>query len=307
MAANGGRSTITLSMETTATAVTSRRAVGGASRRAVRELLRNRRAIFGLIVLALLLAATIMAPLMGLSDPTAHDTSRALTPPGAQFLLGSDSFGRDILSRVVHGSRISLLVGAGSIALAVLAGVPIGVVTGYYAGVVDAVFMRAMDGLLSFPPILIAIAMMAALGPDVRNVILTLGIVYMLVFARLARGSTLTVRQEDYVKAAVALGARHRRVMWSHILPNIAGPIIVQASASFSTAIVAEATLSFLGLGTSPPTPSWGLDLSDGRRYLERAPWLVIAPAMAMSISVLGINVLGDGIREALDPRLGEL
>jgi len=244
---------------------------------------------------------------MGLSDPTAQDTSRALTPPSAQYPLGSDSFGRDVLSRVVHGARISLLVGTCSIALALLAGVPIGLVSGYYTGIVDAVLMRAMDGLLSFPPILLAIAMMAALGPDVRNVILTLGIVYMPVFARLARASTLTVREEDYVKAAVTLGARHLRVMWSHILPNVAGPIIVQASASFSMAIIAEATLSFLGLGSSPPTPSWGLDLSDGRRYLEGAPWLVMAPAMAMTISVLGVNFLGDGIREALDPRLGEL
>jgi peptide/nickel transport system permease protein len=271
---------------------------------AMRQFLRDRRAVGGLIVLVLATCLAVLAPFLGLADPVQQHPAQAFAPPAQAYPLGSDSFGRDVLSRVIYGSRTSLAVGVGSIAVALGLGVPIGLLAGYRGGISDALSMRAMDGLLSFPPIVLAIVMMAALGPDVRNVVVTLGIVYTPVFARLARATTLSVREEDYVLAAQSVGVPGRRIALRHILPNVAGTLIVQASASFSIAIIAEATLSFLGLGTQPPTPSWGLDLSSGRPYIDSAPWLVIVPATAISVSVIGVNFLGDGLREALDPKL---
>lgn len=282
----------------------ARPAAARGRRGALQSLLRNRAALVSLGLLAALVGLAALAPLIAPADPVAQDVSSALLPPSGAHPLGTDSFGRDVLSRVIFGARTSLLVGGASVAVAVLLGVPLGLVAGYAGQVVDDLVMRVMDALLSFPPILLAIAIMAGLGPDSRNVVLALGLVYTPVFARLARGSTLSVKEEEYVQAARALGAGPVHLLLRHVLPNIASPLIVQASASFAVAIVAEATLSFLGLGTQPPYPSWGLDLNEGRRFLEQAYWLVLAPAAAISVSVLALSFFGDGLREALDPRL---
>lgn len=225
-------------------------------------------------------------------------------PPSGTHLFGTDSYGRDILSRVLYGARVSLLVSFSSVTFSLLLGTMFGVLAGYYAGWVDEIIMRTMDILLAFPAVLLAISIIAILGRGTQNAIIAIGIVYTPIFARVARSSVLQVRQLDYVQAAIAVGASQIRVMTRHLIPNSLAPIIVETSVSLGFAILSEAALSFLGLGTQPPNPSLGIMLSDGRAFISSAPWLAVFPGMMIMLAVLGFNLLGDGLRDILDPRL---
>jgi peptide/nickel transport system permease protein len=270
---------------------------------AKRQFTHNRAAMAGLVTLTVLVLASLLAPLLAPYDPVAIRLADKLQPPSSAHLLGTDYFGRDVLSRVLHGGRISLTVGVLVVAVAMMIGVPLALVAGFLGGRVDNLLMRLMDAFLTFPPLLLAVAIVGSLGPDIRNVMLALGIVNIPVFARLVRGSTLAVREDVFVTAARALGAGSLRIVFSHILPNVVAPIVVQMSVTFSGAIIAEASLSFLGLGAQPPLPSWGRDLSEARRYLEDASWLLTVPTAAIMIGVLSVNFIGDGLRDAMDPR----
>jgi len=272
-------------------------------RLALRVFRRNRLALAGLVVVVVLVGGAVAAPILTRADPVQTDLAQKLVPPGKAHLFGTDHFGRDMVSRLLYGARVSLAVGLTVIAISMALGLPLGLAAGYYGGTVDNVIMRVVDGLLTFPPILLAVAVMGTLGQELHNLMLALGLVYAPVFARLVRGSTLAVKEELYVSAAVAVGAPTGRIVLRHVLPNVLGPIVVQTTVSFSQAILAEASLSFLGLGTQPPTPSWGRDLNEARRFLADAPWLVIFPTLAIMASVLGLNSIGDGLRDALDPR----
>ena len=270
---------------------------------AIQQFTRNRAAMAGLVTLTLLVLASLLAPLVAPYDPVVIRLADKLQPPGASHLLGTDYFGRDVLSRVLYGGRVSLAVGVLVVAVAMAIGVPLALVAGFAGGRVDNLLMRLMDAFLTFPPLLLAVAIVGSLGPDIRNVMLALGVVNVPVFARLVRGSTLAVREDVFVTAAVALGASSLRIVLSHILPNVVAPILVQMSVTFSGAIIAEASLSFLGLGAQPPLASWGRDLSEARRYLEDGVWLLAAPTAAIMIGVLSVNFIGDGLRDARDPR----
>jgi ABC-type dipeptide/oligopeptide/nickel transport system permease subunit len=266
------------------------------------RLRRNRLALVGLTVLSLIILMAIFAPLVAPFDPIQQNRQAPLEPPNTTHFLGTDNFGRDVLSRTIHGSRPTLLIGLSTVLLAGVVGIPIGLTAGYRGGTVDSVLMRVMDAVLSFPSIILALALLATLGPSTRNVVIAIAIVYTPTFARLARGSTLAVREEDYVLAANSIGVPSPLLLARHILPNIAAPLLVQAAVNFATAIIAAATLSFLGLGTQPPMPDWGRDISVGRDFIRTAWWLIVSPAAAMSVTVLAINFLGDGLRDALDP-----
>ena len=270
---------------------------------AIRQFTRNRAAVAGLITLAVLVFVSLLAPLVAPYDPVAIRLAEKLQPPNRAHLLGTDYFGRDVLSRVLHGGRISLAVGVLVVTVAMAIGVPLALVAGFLGGRVDNLLMRLMDAFLTFPPLLLAVAIVGSLGPDIRNVMLALGIVNVPVFARLVRASALAVREDVFVTAARALGASPLRLVFSHILPNVVAPIVVQMSVTFSGAIIAEASLSFLGLGAQPPLASWGRDLSEARRYLEDGVWLLAAPTAAIMIGVLSVNFIGDGLRDATDPR----
>ncbi len=270
---------------------------------AMQQFTRNRAAMAGLVTLTVLVLASLLAPLVAPYDPVVIRLADKLQPPSPSHLLGTDYFGRDVLSRVLYGGRISLVVGVLVVAVAMAIGVPLALVAGFLGGRVDNLLMRLMDAFLTFPPLLLAVAIVGSLGPDIRNVMLALGIVNVPVFARLVRGSTLAVREDVFVMAAGALGASSLRIVFSHILPNVVAPIVVQMSVTFSGAIIAEASLSFLGLGAQPPLPSWGRDLSEARRYLEDGVWLLAAPTAAIMIGVLSVNFIGDGLRDATDPR----
>jgi peptide/nickel transport system permease protein len=272
-------------------------------RLAIRQFTRNRAAVAGLITLAVLVFVSLLAPLVAPYDPVAIRLAEKLQPPSRAHLLGTDYFGRDVLSRVLHGGRISLAVGVLVVTVAMAIGVPLALVAGFLGGRVDNLLMRLMDAFLTFPPLLLAVAIVGSLGPDIRNVMLALGIVNVPVFARLVRASALAVREDVFVTAARALGASPLRLVFSHILPNVVAPIVVQMSVTFSGAIIAEASLSFLGLGAQPPLASWGRDLSEARRYLEDGVWLLAAPTAAIMIGVLSVNFIGDGLRDATDPR----
>jgi peptide/nickel transport system permease protein len=250
-----------------------------------------------------LVVASVLAPLVSPYDPVKINLAEKLQPPNRVHLLGTDYFGRDVLSRVLYGGRISLTVGLLVVTVAALIGVPLALLAGFVGGRVDNLLMRLMDAFLTFPPLLLAVAIVGSLGPDIRNVMLALGIVNVPVFARLVRGSTLAVREDVFVMAARALGAGSLRIVFAHILPNVTAPIVVQMSVTFAGAIVAEASLSFLGLGAQPPFPSWGRDLNEARRYLEDGFWLIAAPTAAIMVGVLSVNFIGDGLRDAADPR----
>jgi peptide/nickel transport system permease protein len=288
-----------------------RRAIGSIERRQgtpVVELLhRMRRARFatlGIGVVACVVFLALFAGFLAPLDPIKLDLNISLEPPGPTHPLGTDDLGRDILSRVIYGARVSLLAGVVSVAIAFLGGVGLGVISGYWGGWVDNVIMRLMDSLLSFPAIVLALAIAAVIGAGLTNVMIAIGVVNTPIFARLARGQTLAVRELDYVGAARVLGACDLRIMRVHVLPNIAAPLIVQTSLSVAFAILAEASLSFLGFGVKPPEPSWGSMVSMGRGYLQQAPWIVFGPGAAIFITVMGFNFVGDAFRRALDPRL---
>jgi peptide/nickel transport system permease protein len=242
-------------------------------------------------------------PLIAPYDPLAMEMRDRLLPPSAAHLFGTDDFGRDILSRIIYGARISLQVGMIAVGIAGSIGITLGLVAGYFGGFIDGLIMRVMDVIFAFPAILLAITIMALLGPSTANVMIAIGIVYIPIFARIVRGTTLALKALDYVEAARACGSTAWRILWGHILPGTWGEITVQVTLSLAYAILAEAALSFLGLGTQPPEPSWGSMLSFGREWVREAPWFSFFPGLAIFITVLSLNLVGDGWRDALDPR----
>ena len=272
--------------------------------RAVVQMWRRRTSgVVGLLLVLFFIVLAAVAPWVAPHDPIAQPAERLL-PPDGTYWLGADEFGRDILSRLIYGARVSLQVGVISVGIALLLGGALGLVAGYYRGWLDSIIGRVVDIMFAFPTVILIIVLAGVLGPSISTAMLAIGIVYAPQFARIVRGPTLAVMQQQYVEGAHAIGARQFQVMWRYVLPNIAAPIIVQATLSFSTAILAEATLSFLGLGTQPPDPSWGAMLGTGRKFMELAPWVAIYPGLAIALAVLGWNLFGDALRDALDPRL---
>jgi peptide/nickel transport system permease protein len=269
----------------------------------LRRLARQPTALLGIVLVGTFLGLALTAPLVSPFDPTAQP-ARRLLPPGGRYLLGTDEFGRDVFSRIVHGARISLQVGIVSVGIALAVGGVLGLVSGYCLGIVDALTGRLVDVMFAFPSIILIIALSGVLGASLTTAMVAIGVVYSPIFARIVRAPTLAVVQQPYVEGARALGASVARIVSRHVVPNIAAPIIVQTTLSFSTAILSEATLSFLGLGTQPPDPSWGTMLSAGRRFMELAPWVAVYPGLAIALTVLGLNLVGDALRDALDPRL---
>ena len=258
----------------------------------------------GLALVAGFLLLAAGAPWLAPYDPIATDFATVLAPPSRAHPFGTDDIGRDILSRVVHGSRVSLQAGLFTVAVALVVGLPLGLAAGFVGGRADNLIMRAIEVILSFPTLVLALGITAILGPKLVHALFAIGIVFVPHFARLIRAQVLSVKEHDFVAAARALGASDLRLVRRHVLPNCLAPLLVQSSFSVSFAILTEAALSFLGLGTQPPTPSWGIMLATGRGYLEQAPWLGAFPGLAIFLTVLGFNLLGDGIRDALDPRL---
>jgi len=271
---------------------------------AMRRLRRQPLSIFSAILVTVLILTAIFGPLLAPYDPNAIDMSNRFGPPSLEHPFGTDDFGRDILSRVMVGARVSLMVGIIAVGLSATVGSFLGLLAGYTGRITDEIIMRAMDILFAFPAILLAIAIMAALGRGVGNAMIAIGIVYIPIFARIARGSVLSIREEEFVDAARATGSSDSRILFRHIFPNVLSPLIVEITLSLSFAILAEAALSFFGLGTQPPNPSWGRMLSEGRAYFQQSVWLAIFPGLAIMLTVLGFNLLGDGLRDALDPRL---
>ena len=258
----------------------------------------------GLIIIAALVLAAVLAPALAPQHPFQQDLAGGLGRPGLTHLLGQDHLGRDILSRLIHGSRISLMVGLITVGVSSIVGILLGALAGYFGGWTDEVIMRLTDILLAFPGLLLAIALMAVRGPGIPNVIIALSILGWVGYARLVRGQILALKQVEFVTAARALGAPSRRIIGRHLLPNILSPLLVEATFGMAAAILAEAGLSFLGLGTQPPNPSWGAMLNEGRRFLLEAPHLSLFPGLAIMVVVLAFNFLGDGLRDALDPTL---
>ena len=275
-------------------------------RRALRPLVRNRLVLAGLVLVIGLILIALLAGLIAPYDPIANNVRAALQPPSSYYYFGTDRFGRDIFSRVVHGSRLSLLVALVSVALSASVGVTLGLLSGYFRGWVDNVIGRVMDVFFSFPALLLAIGVAAMLGPGLNNAILAIAVVYAPLFGRVVRGPVLVERSREYVDAARVLGASSPRIIVRHVFPNVLSPLTVQATITFSHAILLEAYLSFLGLGTQPPFPSWGTMLQESRSFLETAPWMSIFPGIAIMLAVLAFNLLGDGIRDVLDPRSRE-
>ena len=265
---------------------------------------RNRLAVVGLVIVAGLLLAAVLAPFLAPHDPGLQDLAAKRTAPGARFLLGADEFGRDILSRIIYGTRVALLVGTVSVGIALALGLFFGIISGYVGGFVDSVISRALEILLAFPYLLLAIAVVSALGPGVLNTTLAVGIWAMPAFTRIVRASVLSLREMDYIQAARAMGAPTRAILLRHLLPNFLPTLIVYSTLYMANAILVEAALSFLGLGVQPPTASWGLMVATGRDFLLIAPHITTIPGLAIMLAVLGFNLLGDGLRDALDPRL---
>jgi peptide/nickel transport system permease protein len=271
--------------------------------RAWRRLLRRKSAVFGLVVIVLIVLAALLAPLIVPYDPTQQSWTSIRQPPSPEHWFGTDESGRDLLSRVVFGARASLLAGVVSISIALGLGVPIGLLAGYGGRWIDAVIGRITDAMLACPFLILAIALSAFLGPSLQNAMIAIGLTAAPIFVRLTRGQVMAVKVEDYVEAARAVGNPPVRIAVKHILPNIMPALIVQATISIATAIIAEASLSFLGLGQQPPAPSWGSMLNTAQRFLTNAPWMAVWPGLAIFFTVLSFNVLGDGLRDALDPR----
>src|SRR5215475_282081 len=266
------------------------------------RLVRRRATVIGLVLLALTAVVGALAPVIA-GDPLRMEVSARLTAPGAAHWFGTDDVGRDVWSRVVYGARLSLLVGAAVVLLAFAVGLVCGLAAGYWRRL-DNPVMRVMDGLMAFPAIILAIALMASLGPSVINVIVAIGVVYAPRVARIVRGSVLVIRETTYVEAARALGVPDLVIVARHVLPNCLSPVIVQGSFVFAAAVLTEAALSFLGVGVPPYVPSWGVILSEGRLYIQQAPWLVIYPGLAIMLTIFGLNLFGDGLRDLLDPKI---
>ena len=260
-------------------------------------------AMAGLAVVVLVIAVALLAPFIAPYDPTAQSYSTIRKPPTGAHLFGTDEVGRDILARIIYGARASLAAGLVSVAIAIGIGVPLGLLAGYLGGLVDGLISRLTDAMLACPFLILAIALAAFLGPSLTNAMIAIGITATPIFIRLTRGQVLTVKSELYVEAARAVGIRGWRIAVEHVLPNVMPQLLVQASLTVATAIIAEASLSFLGLGQQPPAPSWGAMLNTAQRFLTNAPWMAIYPGLAIFVTVLSFNLLGDGLRDALDPR----
>lgn len=272
--------------------------------RVLRNLAGDRTGLIGLVLAGLALFAALFGPLLAPYDPNLIHPDARLAAPGTRFLLGADELGRDVLSRALYGARISIVVGLLVVLCAGVIGVSVGLLSGYAKGLLDGVSMRIMDVLFAFPTLLLAMAVVAVLGTDMHNLIIALVLVYIPAFARVARASTLSVVEEPYIEAARAVGHPHRRILLRYVLPNIMAPVLVQATISLAYAILVEASLSYLGLGVQPPDASWGSMLATGKPYLELAFWPCLVPGLAIMLTVLGFNLLGDALRDALDPRL---
>ncbi|MFB6087018.1 MAG: ABC transporter permease [Haloarculaceae archaeon] len=270
----------------------------------LRRLRSNPKALVGLAIVGALLLVALFAPYIAPYSPTEIHVMKRTQAPSLVHPFGTDNFGRDVFSRVIMGSRISLFVGFTSVAIATVFGVPIGIIGGYYGGWTDETLMRLMDAMMSFPPVLLALVVVTALGSSLTNVLLALGFVYTPFFARVSRSATLSTVNDEYVEAAEARGEGDFYILFREILPNTMAPVLVQASISVAFAILAAAALSFLGLGTQPPTPSWGLMINNARGYLDSAPWMAIFPGLAIGVTVLGFNMLGDALRDVLDPKV---
>ena len=271
------------------------------------RLLRNRLSLIGLIITAIVVATALLASVLAPYDPIQINLPQRLKPPSAEHLMGTDHLGRDILSRVIYGARISLEVGVVAVALGSIVGLIMGAAAGYMGGRTDTVIMGLLDAIYAFPAILLALALVAAFKPSLVTVMTAIAIVRIPIFARTVRGSVLSEKEKEYIEAARCLGQREVWILFRHILPNITAPLIVVTTTYFATAIVVEASLSFLGLGVPPPEASWGVMLNDGRKYMEASPHVVLFPGAAISLTVLGFNLLGDGLRDVLDPRLKNL
>jgi peptide/nickel transport system permease protein len=270
----------------------------------LRHLLRHRVGMLGVIIVTLLVLVAIAGPYVAPYDPNEIDFTVRFAPPSLDHPMGADDFGRDILSRVMHGARVSLQVGIIAVGIAGTVGSLLGLVAGYAGRVLDETIMRAMDVIFAFPAILLAIAILAALGKGIENAMIAIGIVYIPIFARIARSSVLSIREEEFIEAARSCGATDIRILFKHILPNAMAPLIVETTLSLAFAILAEAALSFFGLSVQPPDPSWGRMLSEGRGYFRQSLWLAIFPGLAIMITVMGFNFLGDGLRDAMDPNM---
>ena len=265
---------------------------------------RNKLALFGLSIVILLILVAIFAPFIAPYDPIARVKEDSLQPPGAKYWFGTDILGRDIFSRVIYGSRISLMVGIVAVGISLMIGLTLGALSGYFGNISDTVIMRIADIFFAFPYILGAIAIMTVLGPGIFNIFIAIGILGWASFARIFRGSILSIKNKEYIEAARALGASNFRIISKHIFPNAFAPIIVYGTMTVGTAIIVEAALSFLGIGVQPPTPAWGKMLSEALDYIDIASWMMIFPGLAIVITVLGFVLLGDGLRDAFDPKM---
>jgi len=267
---------------------------------------KNRLALVGIIIVCGVIVVAILAPLIEIHDPLQQDIAHRLQKPSMEHFFGTDHLGRDVWSRIVHGSRVALLVGIIAVGIGVLFGTPIGAIAGYYRGKVDEVIMRFMDAVLAFPPILMALVVVTILGPSLFNTMLAIGIDYIPRFARVIRGSVLSEREKEYVEAGKMVGEANFSILFRQILPNSLSPLIVQSTVFIAYAMLTEAALSFLGLGIQPPNPSWGSMLNEAKLFIESDPHLAIIPGLAISFTVLGFNLFGDGLRDILDPRLAK-
>jgi peptide/nickel transport system permease protein len=273
------------------------------TRRALRRLTRRKGAMLGFAIIVLFVVLALLAPFVAPYDPAAQSWTSVRKAPSALHLFGTDDLGRDVLSRIIHGARASLLAGVISVAIALAIGVPLGLLAGYVGGFIDALISRITDAMLAIPFLILAIALAAFLGPSLQNAMIAIGITTTPIFIRLTRAQVMAVKVEDYVEAARAVGNPAWRVALVHVLPNILPSLMVQASLSIAAAIIAEAALSFLGLGQQPPAPSWGSMLNAAQRFLVSAPWMAVWPGLAIFLTVVSFNLLGDGLRDALDPR----
>jgi peptide/nickel transport system permease protein len=273
------------------------------ARRALRRLAHRKGAMIALAVILVLVALAILAPYISPYDPAKQSWSLVRKPPSWANWFGTDEVGRDILTRILYGARASLSAGVISVAIAIVVGVPVGLIAGYAGGLLDGIISRLTDAMLACPFLILAIALAAFLGPSLGNAMIAIGITATPIFVRLTRGQVLSVKSEDYVEAARAIGNPHWRIAFRHILPNVLPQLLVQATLTIATAIIAEASLSFLGLGQQPPAPSWGSMLNSAQRFLTTAPWMAVWPGLAIFLTVLSFNLLGDGLRDALDPR----
>lgn len=269
----------------------------------IQRLVKNKNALFGIIILCVMLFLSIFANIVSPFDPLDFNIKDRFTPPNSQHVLGTDNYGRDIFSRVIYGTRISLIVSLIVVLFTGFFGIIIGITAGYFQKL-DGIIMRIMDALMAFPSILLGIAIVTVLGPSGFNASIALGIVYTPRMARVVRGAVLQTKHSEYINAAKALGANDLRILFKHILPNCLAPIIVQSSFIFASAVLGEAALSFIGAGTPPPTPSWGNILSEGREFMRIAPWITIVPGLFIALTVFAINIVGDSLRDILDPRI---